>query len=144
MEATEPDFLSPHVYLAFAHLVRGEYPQYLTESREVATLLHDVQRLAIVTAGEKGFAHAGSRGMLTAILKEQQRLHSTGQEPAYSVAVTCALLGMKQEALDDLQSAYLKREPEFLRLRIDPLLSSLHDEPRFREMLAQIGMPPLP
>jgi len=144
MEATEPDFLSPHAYLAFAHLVQGEYPQYLTESREVATLLHDAQRLAIVAAGEKGFARAGSRGMLTAILKEQQRLRSTGQEQAYNLAVTCALLGMKQEALDDLQSAYLKREPEFLRLRIDPLLSSLHDEPRFREMLAQIGMPPLP
>jgi tetratricopeptide (TPR) repeat protein len=144
LETTEPDFLSPHSYLAFAHLVQGDYPQYLAESRKVATLLHDTQRLGIVATGEKGFARAGSRGMLTAILKEQQRLHRTGQEQAYNVAVTCALLGMKQEAIDDLQSAYLQREPEFLRLRIDPLLSSLHDEPRFREMLAQIGMPPLP
>jgi tetratricopeptide (TPR) repeat protein len=144
LEATEPDFLSPHAYLAFAHLVQGDYPQYLAESRKVASLLHDAQRLAIVVTGEKGFASAGSRGMLMAMLKEQQNLYDIGQEQAYNVAVTSALLGRKQEALDELQSAYLKREPDFLRVRIDPLLSSLHDEPRFREMLAQIGLPPLP
>jgi tetratricopeptide (TPR) repeat protein len=144
LEAAEPDFLSPHAYLAFAHLVQGDYPQYLAESRKVATLLHDQQRLAVVAGGEKGLAHAGPRGMLLAILKEQEKLHEIGQEQAYNLAVTCALLGKKQEALDHLQTSYLKREPEFLKLRIDPLLASLHDEPRFREMLTGIGMPPLP
>jgi tetratricopeptide (TPR) repeat protein len=144
LEASEPDFLSPHSYLATIHLAQGDYPQYLAESRKVAALLHDDQRLAIVAAGEKGFARDGSRGMFTAMLKQQQTLHAAGREAAYNVAVTCALLGKKQDALNDLQSSYLKREPQLLNLRIDPFLSSLHDEPRFREILAQIGMPPLP
>jgi len=143
LESAEPDFLSPHAYLSVIYLVRGDYPEYLAVSRKVAALLRDGQRLAIVTASEKGFARDGSRGMLTAALKEQETLYAAGRETAYNTAVTCALLGKKQEALNDLQSSYLRREPQLLNLRIDPFLSSLHDEPRFREILAQIGMPPL-
>src|SRR3984957_17683148 len=52
------------------------------------------------------------------------------------LAQTSALLGNKKQALDDLQNSYLKRDPDLTRLRIDPLLSSLHDEPRFRELNA--------
>src|ERR1022692_3894635 len=72
--------------------------------------------------------------MLSAILKERQALHAIGQERAYNLAEMCALLGKKQDALSDLQSSYLKREGELLRLRTDPSLASLHDEPRFREL----------
>src|SRR5580700_729326 len=34
--AAEPDFLSPHNYLAIMHLEQGEYPQYLAERRKAA------------------------------------------------------------------------------------------------------------
>jgi tetratricopeptide (TPR) repeat protein len=144
LEASEPDYLSPHSYLASMYLVQGDYPQYLTEYRKAATLLHDQPRLAIVTAGEKGLAQGGFRGMLNAMLKEQQKLHTSGQEPAYSVARTFALLEKKPEALDNLQISASNREAEILKMRIDPTLSSLHHEPRFQKMLAETGLPPLP
>jgi tetratricopeptide (TPR) repeat protein len=144
LEAAEPDFLSPHNYLASIYLAQGDYPEYLAEYRKTAMLLHDQPRLAIVAAGEKGFARGASRGMLNAILKEQRRLHAAGQESACNLARTCALLGKKQEALDFLQSSNLKHEDDLLRIRIDPTLSSLHDEPRFRMILAQLGLPALP
>ena len=109
-----------------------------------SSLLQDEHSLAIVTAGDQGFAQDGSRGMSLAILKEQQAQYASGQVRAYYLAQTSALLGDKKQALDDLQYSYLKRDPDLTRLRIDPLFSSLHDEPRFREMLAQIGLPALP
>jgi hypothetical protein len=43
-----------------------------------------------------------------------------------------------------LQESYLKRDTYLTQLRIDPTMSTLHDEPRFREILAQIGLPALP
>jgi Tfp pilus assembly protein PilF len=143
LAATEPDFLSPHNYLATIHLVQGKYPQYLAESRKGATLLHDQARLEIVTAGEKGLARGGAQGMWSDMLKEQQRLHADGKESAYNLARTCALLGRKPEALDNLQTAYQQREPQLVSTRVDVALSSLHDEARFREILAQVGLPPL-
>jgi len=143
IESTEPDFLSPHNYLAMIYFLQGDYRQYLAESRIAATLLHDERRLAIVGASEKGFASGGSRGMLNKMLKEQQILHDNGREAAYDLAATHAALGEKKEALDNLQSSYEKREPEMLSIRIDPWLDNLHDEGRYREILAKIGLPPL-
>ena len=78
------------------------------------------------------------------MLKVQQGLYADGREPAYDLARTCALLGRKDDALENLQNSYEKRETELLKMRIDPTLASLRDEPRFREILAQIGLPPLP
>ena len=95
-------------------------------------------------AGEKGLAHGGFPGMLNAMLKEQQSLHTSGQEPAYSLARSHALLENKPEAPDNLQISVSKREAEILKMRIDPTLSSLHNEPRFQKILAETGLPPLP
>ena len=142
--AAEPDFLSPHNYLAIMHLEQGEYPKYLAERRKAAMLLHDQARLDIVTAGEKGLARAGAQGMWSAMLKEQQRLRAEGKESAYNLARTYALLGRKQEALDYLQTAYQQHETELVSMRVDGGLASLHDEARFREILAEVGLPALP
>ena len=141
--AAEPDFLSPHNYLATLHLGQGEYPQYLAERRKAATLLHDQARLDIVTAGEKGLVRGGAQGMWSAMLREQQRLRADGKESAYNLARTHALLGRRQEALDELQTAYRQHEPELVSMRIDVAFASLHDEARFREILAEVGLPPL-
>jgi tetratricopeptide (TPR) repeat protein len=143
IESTEPDFLSPHNYLAIIYFTQGDYRQYLVEARKAATLLHDERRLAIVEASEKGFASGGSRGMLNAMLKEQISLHEKGQESSYSLAGTYAALGQKKEALDNLENSYQKREPEVVSIRIDPWLDNLHDEARYRGILAKIGLPPV-
>jgi tetratricopeptide (TPR) repeat protein len=141
--AAEPEFLSPHNYLATVHLAQGEYPQYLAERRKAATLLDDQARLGVVTAGEKGLTRGGAQGMWSAMLKEQQQLRADGKESAYNLARTYALLGRKQEALDELQTAYQQHETDLVSMRIDVALTSLHDEARFREILAQVGLPPL-
>ena len=123
--------------------MQGDYRQYLVEARKSATLLHDERRLAIVAASEKGFAGGGQHGMLNAMLREQISLHEKGQEPAYSLAGTYAVLDQKKEALDNLENSYQKREPEIVSIRIDPWLDNLHDQARYRDILAKIGLPPV-
>jgi tetratricopeptide (TPR) repeat protein len=144
LEAIEPNFLSPHSYLAIIYLATGNYSLYLEQSKKAATILHDSSGLAVVAAGEKGLAAGGGRGMLDAMLKEQQTLHAAGKEHAFALAQTAALLGRKREALDHLEESYSKREPEIVALRIDSQLASLRGEPRFRDMIAKVGLPALP
>ena len=62
MEANEPDFVSPHRYLKYAYLIQRDYPNYLTEFRTEAQLLHDETSLALAEAAEKGFDHGGGNG----------------------------------------------------------------------------------
>lgn len=100
--------------------------------------------MEIVSAGEKGLARSGTQGMWSDMLKVQQRLHADGKETAYNLARTSASLGRKQGALDYLQTAYQEREPELVTMRVEMQFASLHDEPRFRELLTKVGLPPLP
>lgn len=144
LTAAEPDFLSPHNYLASIYLAKGNYSQYLAESKKAATLLRDQQRLATVNAGERGWARGGARGMFTAILKQQQTLYAAGKQSSYDLAQTEALLGNKDQAFSYLQDAYARRDSQILRLRIDPTMSSLHSDPRFLQILVKLGLPAFP
>jgi tetratricopeptide (TPR) repeat protein len=143
IETAEPAFLSPHVYLAMADLKMKEYKDYLGEAKASAVLLQDQNRLAIVTAGEKGFAASGGEGMLRAILAVQQDLYAKGHLDAYELATTYCLLRDKEDALNLLQISLAHREPGDTSLRVDQLLQPLHNEPAFRKMIAQVGLPPL-
>jgi Tfp pilus assembly protein PilF len=143
IEASDPTFLSPHAHLATIDLEVGDYKDYLPEARKTALLLHDQDRLKIVTAGEKGFAASGRPGMLRAMLDVQQERYAKGSFDAYDLASTYCLLGDKQHALSLLQTAVDKHEERDIALRIDQNLQSLHDDPTFRKLLVRVGLPPL-
>jgi hypothetical protein len=144
IEDTEPSFLSPHRYLATIHLVNGDYAGYLVEAKKVALLTQDKSALAIVHAGEKGLATGGADGMLNEILQTQKAMYSDGSVSAYSLASTYAQLGNKPEALKYLGISRDRHETMLMNLRSDPTMKSLYGDPSFRNLLAQIGLPPVP
>jgi Tfp pilus assembly protein PilF len=143
IETTEPAFLSPHRYLASVDFKTKDYKDYLSESKKTALLLQDQNQLRIVAAGEKGFEDSGGTGMMRAILRVQKELYDKGNFDAYELASTYCLLGDKQDALNLLQIAVAKREERVIGLRSDYKLDALHDEPSFRKMIGQVGLPPL-
>ncbi len=144
IEDTEPSFLSPHRYLATIYLDNGDYAGYLTEAKKAALLTQDKSALAIVHAGEKGLATGGADGMLNEILQTQKAMYSDGSVSAYSLASTYARLGNKPEALKYLGISRDRHETMLMNLRSDPSMKSLYDDPSFRNLLAQIGLPPVP
>jgi Tfp pilus assembly protein PilF len=138
--ADDPAFQSPHSYLAQIYLLRGAYPAYLTEARLRAQLAHDADGLAVIAAGEKGWADGGAHGLLEATLEMQKGLCAADRMPAYSVAQTCALLGRKGEALEYLRAALEKREMRLVGLAIDPYFAGLRGEPGFADIMARVGL----
>jgi tetratricopeptide (TPR) repeat protein len=140
LENSDPAFLSSHVYLADIYLEQGNDRNFLSESRIVATLKRDDNRMKLVVAGEKGFAASGEKGMLTGILNAQKSLYGQGQLSAYEVARTCARLGDQREAQEFLQAAYNKREPQLLALRVDVAFAKFRSDPSFQEILTKVGL----
>jgi tetratricopeptide (TPR) repeat protein len=143
LESSEPNFLSPHNYLAGIYFDDHDYRNFLAESRIAATLQHDDSRLKIVSAGEKGLATSGALGLKTEILKVQKGLYADGKIPAYDLAISYGWLGDKTEALKYLQIAYTNHDAALLAVRIEPAFAGFHKEKAFQKLLVQIGLPPL-
>jgi DNA-binding winged helix-turn-helix (wHTH) protein/Tfp pilus assembly protein PilF len=143
MEENEPDFISPHRYIKRIYLQTGDYPHYLTEARKEALLMHDSSALVIADATEKGFAASGGKGLLEALRLQEQKLHDRGLFSPYYLAETCAMQGRKQEALHYLKTAYDQHADGMSEMEDDRAFDNLHDEPAFRRMLAEVGLPPL-
>jgi len=141
MESTEPAFRSCHGYLKGGYLSIQDYPNYVSEMRKDALLVHDDSELAVATAAEKGFAAGGARGMSEAMLQVQKKLYAQHSLPPTNLARTFALLGDKNEALRYLKVAYEQRDGELIFVEIFPEFSSMHDEPAYRDLLTKMNLP---
>jgi DNA-binding winged helix-turn-helix (wHTH) protein/Tfp pilus assembly protein PilF len=143
MEENEPDFVSPHRYLKEIYLMTADHPYYLVEARNEAVLMRDSSTLAIVEATEKGFAAGGGRGLLESLLQQQAKLYDRGLLSPYYMAETCSLLGNKREALRYLRTAFDRHSDGLFAIEVDRAFDNLHNEPAFRQLVAEVGLPPL-
>jgi TolB-like protein/Flp pilus assembly protein TadD len=60
---------------------------------------------------------------------------------AYQIAEVYAVRGVKDKAFEWLQIAFDDRDAGMLSLLVDPLLRSLRDDPRYKNLLAKLGLP---
>jgi TolB-like protein len=60
---------------------------------------------------------------------------------AYQIAEVYAVRGEKDKAFEWLQIAFDNHDTGMLTLLVDPLLRSLHDDPRYKNFLAKLGLP---
>jgi TolB-like protein/Tfp pilus assembly protein PilF len=60
---------------------------------------------------------------------------------AYQIAEVYAVRGDKDKAFEWLQIAFDDRDAGMLSLLVDPLLRGLHDDPRYKNLLAKLGLP---
>ncbi|MGA8492948.1 MAG: tetratricopeptide repeat protein [Terriglobales bacterium] len=143
IEAREPEFLSPHLYLAEIYLNGKDYPNYLSESKKVAELRHDQTAIAIVNAAEKGFADGAARGMWEGMLAAQKKFYRQGSLASYRLAQTYAQLGENQAALNYVREAIKEHDAAVLSMNKDCSFDSLRDDPSFRDLLARSTQPRL-
>lgn len=62
--------------------------------------------------------------------------------PRSHLALIHVGLGEKAQAIDELEEASAQHDVLVSYLAVQPVLDPLHDEPRFRELLARIGLTP--
>jgi predicted nucleic acid-binding protein len=68
------------------------------------------------------------------MLVVQQRELAAGQETAFNVARTAALLGDNETALKSLRESLAAGESDILGIRVDRSFKSLAEDERFREI----------
>jgi len=60
---------------------------------------------------------------------------------AYQIAEVYAVRGETDKAFEWLQIAFDNHDTGTLALLVDPLLSGLRDDPRYKSLVAKLGMP---
>ena len=141
MESRDPSFRSPHLYLKYLYLRSRDYPDFLSEFRKDALLMHDNSGLAVASSAEKGYAEGGPQHMFQSMLQVQQKLYARHLIAPTSLAQTFAMLGNKPEALRYLNAAYDQRDGALLFVQTYPGFVILYDEPAYRDLLVRMGLP---
>ena len=60
---------------------------------------------------------------------------------AFEIATIYAFRNQTDEAFEWLDRAYAQRDPSLMSTRMDPLLKSLHNDPRYAAFLKKLNLP---
>jgi predicted Zn-dependent protease len=72
-------------------------------------------------------------------------LIANGQDRlAYQIAEVYAVRGEKDKAFEWLQIAFDNHDAGTLTILVDPLLRGLRDDPRYKNLVAKVGLPTTP
>lgn len=132
----DPNLPWTHRFLGFVYLQQGMKEEAIVEMEKALT-----QGGGRGILGDLGYAYAVSNRTSQALqqLKALQELEKEGRASAFSLAVVHHGLGNKDEALAWLRAAYDERDDRLVLLKVDPLWDALRPDPRFQQLLHQIG-----
>jgi len=132
----EPDFPMARNILGLAYLKTGDRLQAV-EELEAARRLSPGPRTISTLA--YGYGAAGLRAKAEATLAELRDLSRQRYTSAFALAVAYAGSGDTEQALSELEIAFVERSDTMAVLRVYPVLDSLRNEPRFKDLLARVG-----
>ena len=66
------------------------------------------------------------------------KYHTDG---AFEFATIYAFRNQTDEAFEWLDRAYAQRDPSMMSTKVEPLLNSLHNDPRFAALLKKLNLP---
>ncbi|HWY20235.1 MAG TPA: hypothetical protein VNX26_03390 [Candidatus Acidoferrum sp.] len=144
LAASQPDFEPPHRYLADAiYFPEGNYAGYFAERATVARLRHDAAAEKRLEAEQKAYASGGQRGLFEEQLAAARTSFEHGKGSAFELAALYAALGHNGEAMKYLEIAYQRHDLLLTTITANSALQPLHQNQRFRELVAKVGLPPV-
>lgn len=136
----DPSYSWAHFFLAIAYHSVGNYDQAVEEISKAGELQGDHE---LTVAVQKAYKRSGYPGALRAWAEDTEQKWKRGQEQAASVALIYAKLDDKEKAFIWLEKAYQERSKALPHvLRADPQFDNLRADPRFKDLLHRLGLPP--
>ena len=99
-----------------------------------------MNQIAIRNAGI-AYAKAGRRDKAEEMINRFREIAKTQYVPPSRIAGIYVAVGDKDKAFGELNKAFDVRDWELYRLRTDTFWNSLHDEPRYKDLLKRLNLP---
>ncbi|HJQ69578.1 MAG TPA: tetratricopeptide repeat protein [Blastocatellia bacterium] len=136
---TEASFYPAHFWLGQAYEKKGLYREAIA-SYEEAVSLSGGSPEALASLGH-AYAASGESAKAKKILDQLRALSKLRYISPYFTALIYEGLGEKGRAIEFLQKGLEERSRSMPFLKVDPMLDSLREEPRFTELIKQVGLP---
>ena len=141
LASENPAFPPAHACLSDAYWAKRMYPQVIEEWKAFGRLSGDQTQSEFASAAEQGFRSGGWKGALNKGIEAGLAQRKAGNYSAYRMARLYADLGNKEQAFQWLNIAYKERDWLLLDLRTDFVFDPIRSDPRFVELVRNVGLP---
>lgn len=127
------------MYLSNGYAFKKMCTEALAESQKILSGMPGIKSDAnVLYQIAFNFAHCGNREKAKELGQAVEKTGIAKEDPA-ALAWIHAPLGEKELALDALEKGVEARSPYLVYLKVDPMLDSLRDDPRFKALLKKVG-----
>lgn len=134
----EPNYAIAHYELGIAYLVK-ERPRDAVNELERARELESEPR--IVSALAFAYGAAGEKEKASKLIADLAADSKKRYVSPFSIAIAHAGLGEDEASIDWLEKARVERSDAMAIVKVHPLLLRLHANPRFVQLLKDVGYP---
>ncbi len=135
----EPTFPVGRWMLGETYALSGMYDESIAINEQTLKIDPTTQ-FALRNIGY-AYAKSGRRREAEDILQRYKDLRKTQYVLSYRIASLYAALGDKDQAFAELDRAYEERDWQLQRIKVDPFLDTLRDDPRFKAILRRMNLP---
>jgi tetratricopeptide (TPR) repeat protein len=132
-------FKLPYMWLMQAYEQKGMYADAIAAYRQAAPTAADNPR----NIGNLGHVYAsmGNRDEARKLLAQLIDMSKTRYVTPYAMAIVCAGLGDKEQAIAWLEKGYVDRHVAMAWLKVEPKFDNLRSDPRFQDLVRRVGLP---
>jgi serine/threonine-protein kinase len=133
----DPNFIGGRNWLCHTYNLKGMYAESLSISEKSLD-----SEMPFLSDAAVAYAKTGQRDKALAIIARWKQAEKTKYVMNYWVAVAYAAIGDKDGAFAELEKAYQHHDWFLQRIKVDPYMDPLRDDPRFAELVQRIGLNP--
>jgi DNA-binding winged helix-turn-helix (wHTH) protein/TolB-like protein/Flp pilus assembly protein TadD len=133
-----PNDPTTHTSLGEAYALKGRREEAIVEFEKAVTL--SAGREHALAALGWGYAVAGKRDETQRTLDQLSEMSKSRYVRPYLLARIYVALGDKDRAFDLLEKSYQERVGAMTLLKVDPMLDSLRQDPRFQRLLRRMRL----
>ena len=135
----QPRFMPAHAWLAGAYVFSGHYEQAAAEFKKALELSSSANYFLTSLAMTYGLE--GKKDEARKLLGELNLRATQTYVSPFGLADVYMGLADREQALAELEKAMQEHSADLVFLATTPEFDSLHDDPRFKAMIARIGFP---
>jgi tetratricopeptide (TPR) repeat protein len=132
----DPSMVTGQNWMCRSYNAKGMYAESLAISEKTAQtnfpFFHDISY---------AYAKSGRRQEAEAVINKWKENEKSKYIMNYWVASSYAALGEKEAAFAELEKAYQAHDWFLPRIKTDPFMDPLRDDPRFKDLIRRIGLP---